>query len=99
MDLHFWIFSHHFEIFCLLDFEKLIEDFKNKLAKAQSLKEALNWHNEVFGKKGKTTHVAISTGRFGILHSQGFVKKESLGFDDDNFNISKPRLIDRVIFL
>tara|TARA_Y100001970_G_C14203033_1_gene842293 strand:+ start:1282 stop:2031 length:750 start_codon:yes stop_codon:yes gene_type:complete len=39
-----------------------------------------------FGKKGKTTHVAISTGRFGILHSQGFVKKESLGFDDDNFN-------------
>ena len=36
----------------MLDFEKLIEDFKNKLVKAQSLKEVLNWNSEVFGKKG-----------------------------------------------
>ena len=36
-----------------------------------------------FGKKGKTTHVAFSTGGLGILHSQGKVKKESLGPGDD----------------
>ena len=36
-----------------------------------------------FGRKGKTTHVAFSTGGLGILHSQGKVKKESLGPGDD----------------
>ncbi len=46
-----------------------------------------------FGKKGKTNHVAISTGGFGILHSQGFVKKESLGFNDN----SNKKLLDLYI--
>jgi len=34
------------------DFEKLKEDFKNKLVKTQSLKEVLNLNSEIFGKKG-----------------------------------------------
>ena len=34
------------------DFEKLKEDFKNKLTKAQSLKEVINLNSEIFGKKG-----------------------------------------------
>ncbi len=34
------------------DFEKLKEDFKNKLAKAQSFKEVNEIRAEIFGKKG-----------------------------------------------
>ena len=34
------------------DFEKLKEDFKNKLAKAQSLNELHEIRAEIFGKKG-----------------------------------------------
>ena len=34
------------------DFEKLKEDYKNKLIKAQSLKEVNDIRSEIFGKKG-----------------------------------------------
>ncbi len=38
-----------------------------------------------FGKDA-ITHVAISLGGFGIIHSQGWVKKDSLNPDDENAN-------------
>ena len=39
-----------------------------------------------FGKMGKVTHVAFSTGGYGIIHAQGNVKKESLCDKDKDFN-------------
>ncbi|NQV37167.1 MAG: C40 family peptidase [Candidatus Marinimicrobia bacterium] len=39
-----------------------------------------------FGKEA-ITHVGISTGGFGIIHSQGWVKQDSLNPDEDKANI------------
>ena len=39
-----------------------------------------------FGLKKKITHVGLSTGGTGILHSQGSVKRESLDPKHDDFN-------------
>jgi len=41
-----------------------------------------------FGKKNKVSHVGFSIGKRGIIHSQGFVKQESLDKDEHNFNKS-----------
>ena len=41
-----------------------------------------------FGKNGKVSHVAISCGDFDFIHSQGYVKKESLDRKDPSFNKS-----------
>jgi len=38
------------------------------------------------GIKNKITHVGLSTGGTGILHSQGSVKRESLDPKHDDFN-------------
>mgnify|MGYP003313371952 CR=1 FL=1 len=39
-----------------------------------------------FGIKDKVTHVGFSTGGTGLLHSQGYVKRESLDPKHDDFN-------------
>ena len=39
-----------------------------------------------FGIKKKITHVGLSTGGAGLLHSQGSVKRESLDPKHDDFN-------------
>jgi len=41
-----------------------------------------------FGKKGKVSHVGFACGGYDIIHSQGYVKKESLDKNDPNFNKS-----------
>ena len=41
-----------------------------------------------FGKKGKISHVGFSCGGCDLIHSQGYVKKESLDKNDPNFNKS-----------
>ena len=41
-----------------------------------------------FGKKGEISHVGLSCGGYDLIHSQGFVKKESLNENDLNFNKS-----------
>ena len=41
-----------------------------------------------FGKNGKISHVAISSGGLGFIHSQGYVKKESLDEKHPDFNQS-----------
>ena len=39
-----------------------------------------------FGIKDKVTHVGFSTGGTGLLHSQGYDKRESLDPKNDDFN-------------
>jgi len=41
-----------------------------------------------FGGDGKVTHVGFSLGEKGILHSQGYVKVESLDPSDENVNFN-----------
>jgi len=41
-----------------------------------------------FGKKEEISHVGFSCGGYDLIHSQGFVKKESLDKNDSNFNKS-----------
>lgn len=40
----------------------------------------------IFGTKGIINHVGFSTGGYGIIHCQGWVKEESLDADKNNFN-------------
>ena len=46
-----------------------------------------------FGKNGEINHVAISCGGLDFIHSQGYVKKESLDKKDPCFNQSLFRYI------
>ena len=39
-----------------------------------------------FGKKGEISHVGFACGNYNLIHSQGYVKKESLNKNDPNFN-------------
>ena len=57
------------------DFEKLKEDYKNKLTKAQSVKEVNDIRSEIFGKKG-------------IINSE-FKKIGSLSLEDKKHQASK----------
>jgi len=41
-----------------------------------------------FGKKGEVSHVGFACGGYDLIHSQGYVKKESLDKNDPNFNKS-----------
>ena len=41
-----------------------------------------------FGKKGEVSHVGFACGGYDFIHSQGYVKKESLDQNDPNFNKS-----------
>ena len=41
-----------------------------------------------FGKKGKTSHVGISTGGLNLIHCQGWVKEESFSKSEIFFNAS-----------
>ena len=41
-----------------------------------------------FGKNGKVSHVGFACGGYDLIHSQGYVKKESLDKNDPNFNKS-----------
>jgi cell wall-associated NlpC family hydrolase len=50
------------------------------------LNEAQPGDLHFFGREGKITHVGFSTGGARILHSQGFVKEESLHFHEKNAN-------------
>ncbi len=48
-----------------------------------------------FGKES-ITHVAMSTGGFGIVHAQGWVKKETLNPDDPDANSELIDMIDTI---
>ena len=41
-----------------------------------------------FGKNGEVSHVGFACGGYDLIHSQGYVKKESLDKNDPNFNKS-----------
>ena len=41
-----------------------------------------------FGRKGEVSHVGFACGGYDLIHSQGYVKKESLDQNDPNFNKS-----------
>ena len=41
-----------------------------------------------FGGKGEVSHVGFACGGYDLIHSQGYVKKESLDKNDPNFNKS-----------
>lgn len=53
-----------------------------------SLNETKKGDLHFFGKNNKVNHVAISCGGLNFIHSQGFVKKESLDQNNQNFNKS-----------
>tara|TARA_B100000073_G_scaffold295084_1_gene259285 strand:- start:304 stop:1029 length:726 start_codon:yes stop_codon:yes gene_type:complete len=50
------------------------------------LEEAQEGDLHFFGKKGEISHVGFSCGGYDIVHSQGYVKKESLDKNHINFN-------------
>ena len=50
------------------------------------IKDAKYGDLHFFGKDRKVNHVAFSTGGMGIIHSQGYVKKETLDIKNKYFN-------------
>ena len=61
---------------------RFLEPFKVNIDKAR--KGDLHF----FGKNGKVSHVGFACGGYDLIHSQGYVKKESLDKNDPNFNKS-----------
>jgi len=59
---------------------RFLEPHKINIAKAE--KGDLHF----FGKKGEVSHVGFACGGYDFIHSQGYVKKESLDKNDPNFN-------------
>ena len=58
------------------------------------IKDAQYGDLHFFGKRGKVNHVAFSSGGTGIIHSQGYVKKETLDVKNKYFN---KRLLDNYL--
>ena len=71
---------------------KIPRDSKNQWNFLESHKINLEKSKEgdlhFFGKKGEISHVGFSCGGFDLIHSQGYVKKESLDKNDPNYNKS-----------
>ena len=71
---------------------KIPRDSKNQWEFLESFKIDLEKAEEgdlhFFGKKGEISHVGFSCGGYDLIHSQGYVKKESLDKNDPNFNKS-----------
>ena len=59
---------------------RFLEPFKVNIDKAR--KGDLHF----FGKNGKVSHVGFACGGYDLIHSHGYVKKESLDKNDPNFN-------------
>ena len=53
-----------------------------------SINKAKKGDLHFFGKKGEVSHVGFACGGYDFIHSQGYVKKESLDINDPNFNKS-----------
>jgi len=71
---------------------KIPRDSKNQWNFLESHKINLEKSKEgdlhFFGKKGEISHVGFSCGGYDLIHSQGYVKRESLDKNDPNYNKS-----------